>query len=222
MSSNESPKKILFDQFASVAQALGNGHRLDILEHLAQGERGVEALSSRVGLSVANTSQHLQHLKRAGLVVSRRDGKFILYQLSDETVLSLLAALRLVAERNLAEVNQIIHGYFADRDNMEPVSRAELLQRSRDGVVTILDVRPADEFATGHVPGAINVEPSELEARLAHLNPDLEIIAYCRGPYCVLSFEAVATLRDYGFNVRRMEEGYPEWKAAGYPVETVL
>ncbi len=220
MAPNPSPKKLLFEQFAGVAQALGHGHRLEILEHLAQGECGVEALSERVGLSTANTSQHLQHLRRAGLVISRRDGKFVLYRLSDETVLSLLSALRLVAERNLAEVDQIIRGYFADRDSMEPVSREELLKRSRDELVTVLDVRPADEFKQGHVPGAINIQPYELEARLAELDPDQEVVAYCRGAYCVLSFEAVAALRTHGFAVRRLEDGYPEWKAAGLPTES--
>lgn len=214
------PKKRLFEQFAGVAHALGHRCRLDMLEHLAQGERGVEALSKRVALSIANTSQHLQQLRRAGLVVSRREGKFVLYRLSDDTVLTLLAALRLVAERNLAEVDRIVRGYFASRDNMEPVSREELLKRSRDDLVTVLDVRPADEFALGHLPGAINIQPGELEARLAELDRNQEIVAYCRGSYCVLSFEAVATLRDHGYMVRRLEEGYPEWKAAGFPVDS--
>ena len=219
MTAGPSPKILLFEQFASVARALGHPHRLDILEHLAQGECGVEALSDRVGLSIANTSQHLQHLRRTGLVGSRRDGKYVLYRLSDETVLSLLSALRLVAERNLAEVDQIIRGYFTDRDSMEPISRKELLKRSRDELVTVLDVRPATEYAQGHVPGAINIQLGELDTRLAELDPDLEVVAYCRGTYCVLSFEAVATLRANGFTVRRLQEGYPEWRAAGLPIE---
>ncbi len=220
MASNQSPKGLLFEQFANVARALGNGHRLDIVEHLAQGERGVEALSERVGLSIANTSQHLQQLRRAGLVTSRREGKFVLYRLSDDSVLDLLSALRLVAERNLAEVDQILRGYFANRDNMEPVAREELLERSRGGLVTVLDVRPADEFTQGHVPGAINIQLSELEQRLDELDPQQEVVAYCRGTYCVLSFEAVAALRGYGFTIRRLEDGYPEWKAAGLPIES--
>lgn len=203
-----------------MARALGHPHRLELLEHLAQGERGVEALAQRVGLSIANGSQHLQHLRRAGLVASRREGKFVLYRLADETVLGLLSELRRVAERNVAEVSQIVRGYFADRDNMEPVSRAELLERSKAGLVTVLDVRPEDEFAVGHLPGAVNIPLSELEARLAELNPDQDIVAYCRGAYCVLSFEAVAELRRRGFRVRRLEDGYPEWKATGLPVET--
>ncbi len=214
------PKQAIFEAFASVARALGHPHRLEILEHLAQGERGVEALSERVGMSVANASQHLQQLKRAGLVSSRRDGKFVLYQLADDNVLGLLGSLRQLAERNLAEVDRIVGGYFAQRDSMEPVSRAELLERMRKGLVTVLDVRPADEFASGHLPGAVNMPLSELEARLAELDPGLEIVAYCRGAYCVLSFEAVAALRTRGFQVRRLEDGFPEWRAAGLVVET--
>ncbi|MEX0957291.1 MAG: metalloregulator ArsR/SmtB family transcription factor [Rhizobiaceae bacterium] len=213
------PKQVLYSEFASVARALGSQHRLEILEHLAQGERGVEALAERVVLSVANTSQHLQHLRRAGLVASRRAGKFVLYRLTDEKVLALISGLSGIAERNLAEVDRIRRTYFDDRDGMEPVSREELLQRTRDDLVTVLDVRPLDEFEAGHVAGAVNIPLSELEARLAELDPDREIVAYCRGPWCVLSFEAVAALRARGFNVRRLEDGLPEWRAAGLPVE---
>jgi ArsR family transcriptional regulator len=212
------PKQALYAEFASVARALGSQHRLEMLEHLAQGERGVEALAERTGLSVANASQHLQQLRRAGLVASRRDGKFVLYRLADDAVLTLLTVLRHVAERNRAEVDRIVRSYFATRDDLEPVSREELLQRSREGSVTVLDVRPADEFAVGHVPGAINVPLGELEARLAELDPGREVVAYCRGAYCVLSFEAVAMLRGRGFKVRRLEDGLPEWRAAGLPV----
>lgn len=213
------PKQALYAEFASVARALGSQHRLEILEHLAQGERGVEALAERVGLSVANASQHLQQLRRAGLVASRREGKFVLYRLADEALLGLMASLSDVATRNLAEVDRIRRSYFTERDSMEPVSREDLLQRTRDGLVTVLDVRPPDEFAVGHVPGAVNIPLSELEARLTELDPDHEIVAYCRGPWCVLSFEAVAALRARGFKVRRLEDGLPEWRAAGLPVE---
>jgi len=213
------PKQLLYAEFASVARALGSQHRLEMLEHLAQGERGVEALADRVGLSVANASQHLQQLRRAGLVASRRDGKFVLYRLTDEAVLELMAALSGIAERNLAEVDRIRRSYFDDRDSMEPVSRAELMRRTQDDLVTVLDVRPLDEFEVGHLPGALNIPLGELEARLAELDPDREIVAYCRGPWCVLSFEAVAALRARGFNVRRLEDGLPEWRAAGLPVE---
>ncbi|WP_025031827.1 ArsR/SmtB family transcription factor [Nitratireductor aquibiodomus] len=213
------PKQALYSEFASVARALGSQHRLEILEHLAQGERGVDALAERIGLSIANASQHLQQLRRVGLVVSRRDGKFVLYRLANDNVLNLIAALSNVGERNLAAVDRIRRDYFDDRDNMEPVSREELLQRTRNDLVTVLDVRPPDEFAVGHLPGAINIPLSELEARLADLDPSHEIVAYCRGPWCVLSFEAVAALRALGFNVRRLEDGLPEWRAAGLPVE---
>lgn len=214
-----SPKRALLAEFANVARAVAHPHRLEILEHLAQGERGVDALSVRLGLSIANASQHLQQLRRAGLVTSRRDGKFILYRLADDGVLTLLSSLRRVAERNIAEVDRIVRGYFAGRDSMEPVSRGELLERLRRGLVTVLDVRPADEFAAGHLPGAKNIPVHELEARLSELDPGQEVVAYCRGAYCVLSFEAVATLRARGLNARRLEEGLPEWRAAGLPVE---
>lgn len=213
-----SPKHALFAEFASVARAIGHPHRLEILEHLAQGERGVDALSSRLGLSIANASQHLQQLRRAGLVTSRREGKFILYHLADDKVLALLSSLRQVAERNIAEVDRIVRGYFAGRDSMEPVSRTELFERMRDGLVTVLDVRPADEFESGHLPGAVNIPLSELEVRLAELDPSQEVVAYCRGAYCVLSFEAVAQLRARGLMARRLEDGLPEWRAAGLPI----
>ena len=217
MSSN--PKKALFAEFAMVARALGHPHRLELLEHLGQGEAAVETLSERVGLTVANTSQHLQHLRRASVVASRRDGRFILYRIADDGVLALLTSLRTVAERNVAAVDRIVRGYFAERDAMEPVSRRELLERSRLGLVTVLDVRPPDEFTKGHLPGALNIPLAELEARLDELDPAQEVVAYCRGAYCVLSFEAVAALRARGFTVRRLEDGFPEWKAEGLAVE---
>ena len=203
-----------------VARALGHAHRLELLEHLAQGERGVEALAERVGLSIANASQHLQQLRRAGLVANRREGKFILYRLADDGVVGLTAALRAVAERNLAEVDRIRRGYFAERDSLEPVSRQELLARVEAGLVTVLDVRPEDEFAHGHLPGAINIPVRELRSRLSELDPGREVIAYCRGAYCVFSFEAVASLRAEGRAARRLEDGFPEWRAAGLPVST--
>ena len=216
--SRSSPKSTLFAQFAAVAKSLAHPHRLEILEQLAQGERSVEVAAARTGLSVANTSQHLQQMRRAGIVAARREGKFILYTLADDVVLDLVSALRRVAERNVAEVEQVIRSYFNDRDSMEPVSREQLLEKSRAGVVTVLDVRPADEFALGHLPGAVNIPLRELEARLAQLDRGQEVVAYCRGPYCVLSYEAVAALRARGFKVRRLEDGLPEWRAAGLPV----
>lgn len=214
------PKQALFAEFAGTARALGHPHRLEILEHLAQGERGVEALAEKVGLPVANASRHLQQLRGAGLVMARRNGKFVIYRLADVGVLRLLAELRRIAERNRAEVEKIVRGYFAERDGMEPVSREALLDRLRQGLVTVLDVRPADEFAMSHLPGAVNIPLAELESRLAELDPRQEVVAYCRGAYCVLSFEAVAALRARGFNARRLEDGLPEWSAAGLPVQT--
>lgn len=216
----ESPKQALFGQFAAVAKALAHSHRLELLEQLAQGERSVEVLADRIGVSVANASQHLGHLRRAGLVDSRRDGKFVFYRLTDEAVLALLGSLRRIAERNLAEVERVVRGYFQNRDGLEAISRAELMDRLKAGLVTVLDVRPEDEFALGHLPGALNIPLGELEQRLGTFHRDREIVAYCRGPYCVLSYEAVAMLRARGFKVRRLEDGLPEWRAAGLPIET--
>jgi rhodanese-related sulfurtransferase/DNA-binding transcriptional ArsR family regulator len=218
--SSESPTQALFGQFAAVAKAVAHPHRLALLEQLAQGERSVELLADRAHVSIANASQHLQHMRQSGLVTARREGKFVFYSLADDSVLDLLAAIRRVAERNLAEVDHVVRGYFNDRDSMEPVSRAELMDRMKLGLVTILDVRPADELALGHLPGALNVQLNELERRLAKLDKSKEIVAYCRGPYCVLSYEAVALLRARGFKVRRLEDGLPEWRAAGLPVDT--
>ena len=216
------PKQALYEQFAIVAKALGNSQRLELIEHLAQGARSVDLLATKVGLPIANVSQHLQTLRRAGLVQAEREGKFVNYRLTDDTVLSLFASVRSVAERHLAEVDRIVQGYFEARDSMEPVTRKGLAARMRDGLVTVIDVRPPDEFALGHVPGAINVPLADLQARLPELDPDREIVAYCRGPWCVMSFEAVAALRKRGFQARRLEDGLPEWKAAGLPVEVTM
>jgi ArsR family transcriptional regulator len=211
----------MYTAFASVAKALGHEHRLELLELVAQGERTVERLAECAGLSVANVSQHLQHLRRAGLVAARRQAKFVFYSLADDGVLTLLASLRSAAERNVSEVDRILRTYFHERDGMEAVSRAELLRRIRDNTVIVLDVRPEDEFALGHISGARNVPLTQLKRHLSKLDRKTEIVAYCRGPYCVMSFEAVATLRKLGFKARRLEEGLPEWKAAGLPVEAV-
>jgi rhodanese-related sulfurtransferase/DNA-binding transcriptional ArsR family regulator len=217
--SSVSPKRALFDGFAEVAKALGHGARLEILELLAQKERSVEALAERAGLSVANASQHLRLMRQAGLLASRRDGKRVLYRLRDPIVLELAAALRRVAERNVADVGALIDGYFRTRDSLEPISRRELTRRLKDGVVTVLDVRPADEFAAGHLPQAINIPLRELTRRLREIPKGRAIVAYCRGPYCVLAYEAVALLRGRGFKARRLEDGFPEWRAARLPVE---
>jgi rhodanese-related sulfurtransferase len=214
------PARAVFACLAEVAKAMAHEYRLELLEHVGQTERSVEALAALTRLSVANTSQHLQHLRRAGLVASRRDGKRVLYRLSGDDIVGLVSGLRLVAERNVAEMERVVNSYFRARDGLEPVSRELLVERLRAGDVTLLDVRPEDEFAAGHLPGAMNIPLADLERRLAELPARQEIVAYCRGPYCVLSFEAVAALRERGFTVRRLEDGYPEWKAAGLPVET--
>lgn len=213
------PKQLLYEQFAVVAKALGNPQRLELIEHLAQGPRSVDVLAGKLGLPIANVSQHLQAMRRAGLVTPERDGKFVNYRLADESVLTAFAAVRAVAERHSAEVERVVRGWFRRRDDMEPVSRKELASRMKAGAVTVIDVRPPDEFALGHLPGAINVPLSELEKRLPALEAGREIVAYCRGPWCVMSFEAVAELRKRGFNARRLEDGLPEWQAAGLEVE---
>ena len=210
----------VFEQFAELARVLGHAHRLELIELVSQGERSVERLAEVTGLSIANTSQHLQHLRRGGFVRSRRDGKRVLYALADGPILSLIAALRSYAERNRAEVGKIVTDYFQRLDRLEPVSRKELARRLRAKTAVVLDVRPEDEFALGHLPGALNIPMNELKRRLAELPRDQEIVAYCRGPYCVFSFEAVALLRRRGFLVRRLEDGFPEWKAAGLATES--
>lgn len=213
------PKKSLYAAFAAVARGIAHEHRLEILEHLAQGERAVEELAERCGLSVANTSQHLQQMLQAGLVTVRRDGKRRLYSVTSDAVVLLVESLRSVAEAHHAASRQVIRDFFEARDALEPVDRDELLARLAEGNVTLLDVRPADEFAQAHLPGARSVPLKELEQRLAEFDPATEIVAYCRGPFCVLSFEAVRLLRSRGFKVRRLAEGLPEWRAAGLPVE---
>lgn len=212
-------KHQLYDQLAATAKAVAHGRRLELLEYLAQGERTVEALAGLTGLSVANTSRHLQLLRQAGLVAARKQGLYVHYRLSDDKVVKLTTALREFAEAHRAELARLLHRYLDDRDGLEPIRRPELLARVREGLVTVVDVRPAEEYTAGHVPGAMNIPVKELEQRLAELPRDQEVVAYCRGPYCVLAYEAVAQLRASGFRARRMEEGFPEWRAAGLPVE---
>ncbi len=220
MSSDSHFKQDLFSQFARVGKALGNGNRLELLEFLAQGERSVESLAKASGLTVANTSQHLQHLRQAGLVATRKEGQHVYYSLTGEDVVQLMACLRRVAETHVAEVNRLVNTYLTVKDNLEPLPADELLSRARDGLITVIDVRPPEEFAAGHLPGAVNIPLSKLEERLADLPRNTEVVAYCRGPYCVLAYEAVARLRKDGYRARRLQNGYPEWKQAGLPVET--
>ena len=218
MPSTPNPKRAVFAEFAAVAQALANPHRVELIELLAQGERSVEALAGLAGLRLTNASQHLQLLRRAGLITARRAGKQVLYTVAGPDVIELLMALCRTAERGMAEIDRIVRSYFQARDGLEPVSHEELAARLRDGLVTLIDVRPAEEFAAGHIPGAVNVPLPELPERLASLPAGHEVVAYCRGPYCVYAFEAVASLRAAGFTAHRLVDGYPEWWAAGRPV----
>lgn len=211
-------KSALYEQLARVALALGSQGRLQILEFVAQRERSVDALAAMTGLSVANTSKHLQALRQAGLVVARKEGLRVYYSLAGDDVVALVSALRAVAEQRVAEVERLVRLWLAHRDEMEPIPAAELLERARKGLVTVLDVRPAEEYAAGHIPGAINVTVDKLETFLSRLPKRKEVVAYCRGPYCLMSFEAVEKLRKRGLRARRLENGLPEWRAAGLPV----
>ena len=211
-------KQALFAQFARVGKAMSNGNRLELLEFIAQGERSVEELARLSGLSVANTSQHLQQLRQAGLVNCSKRGLKVFYDISGNDVIDLFSSLRNVAERHLADVQQLVNSYLTIKDDLEPIPATVLLDRARDGLVTVLDVRPSEEYRSGHVPGAINIPLPELEKHLNSLNSSHDIVAYCRGPHCVLAFEAVEQLRKNGFRAHRLEDGFPEWKSAGLPV----
>ncbi len=210
----------MLTEFAELARTLGNVHRLILLEHIAQGERAVERLAELSALSIANTSQHLQHLKRAGFVETRREGKHIFYRLGSGPVLNLLTALRHYVEHNRSEIRALVTDSVNQPDRLELISREELLSRMKEDSVTLLDVRPEEEFVLGHLPGAINIPFEELEHRLSELPDDQEIVAYCRGPYCVFSFDAVAMLNTKGLSARRLKNGFLDWKATGQIVET--
>jgi rhodanese-related sulfurtransferase len=212
-------KAALFDEFARIGKALASGRRIELLDVLANGERTVDALAGQAGLSVANASQHLQILRQAGLVTGRRQGTSILYRLAAPEVFQLWQALRTLAASRLAEVERLAAAYLGTRDELEPVSREELARRLQDGDdLVVLDVRPAAEHAAGHLPGAVSIPVGELRRRLAELPADREVVAYCRGPYCAFAHEAVAMLREAGFAARRLEDGLPEWQAAGLAV----
>jgi len=217
--SSDNFKRDLFNQFARVGKALSNGNRLQLLEFLAQGEHSVDDLAHVAGLSVANTSQHLQLLRQSGLVSSRKQGLKVFYKISNGDVIELLNRLRRVAEQELADVDRLVNTFLTVKDELEPVARAELLDRVISGLVTVIDVRPSEEFNAGHVPGAINIPLSELKKHLDEFDSEMEIVAYCRGPHCILAFNAVAELRKQGLKARRMVDGFPEWKQAGMPVE---
>jgi rhodanese-related sulfurtransferase/DNA-binding transcriptional ArsR family regulator len=214
------PKKRLFEQFARVAKSLASANRLELLEALAQGERGVDALSQASGMSVANTSHHLQIMRDGGLVQSRKEGLQVIYRLAGDDVLRLITSLRQVAEAHMAEVDRIVRDNFDSRDNLKPVRRDELMQLAAAGDTMVIDVRPANEYEAGHVPGAINIPIESLPQRLLDLPRTQEIVAYCRGPYCMLAFDAVTRLREEGFRARRLEDGFPEWKAENLPTNS--
>jgi rhodanese-related sulfurtransferase/DNA-binding HxlR family transcriptional regulator len=215
--SEGSPKSLVFEQFALVAKALGSRHRLELLDVLVQGERSVERLASAAGLNIGNASQHLKELRRVGLVSSRKVGTQVIYSLADAEVITLVRTLWHVAERNVAEVGRIVQHYYQSRDELEPVSRDELRKRIREKSVLVVDVRPADEYAAAHLPGAVGIPVSELKRRLKAIPKGREIVACCRGPYCVYSYEAVEILRAAGFRARRLDGGFLEWRVAGLP-----
>jgi rhodanese-related sulfurtransferase/DNA-binding transcriptional ArsR family regulator len=213
-------KAALFDAFASVAQALGSGRRAEIVDVLAQGERSVEEIATEIAQSLANTSHHLQLLSRAGLVRSRREGTRVYYRLASERVGDLWAGVREVAERHVAEVHVLAGDYLGERDGVEQIAADELQARLAKGTVVVLDVRPEQEYRAGHIPGALSAPLDVLDAVAAKLPKRREIVAYCRGPYCVYADDAVRLLQERGLKARRLDVGLPEWRRAGHPVES--
>jgi rhodanese-related sulfurtransferase/DNA-binding transcriptional ArsR family regulator len=213
-------KNQLYEQFARIGKALSSAHRLELLEVLAQGEHSVEAVARETDMSIANASQHLQVLRAAQLVEVRREGVYIYYRLADEQVFTLWQTMRQVGEARIAEIDRIVDTYLHDRSQLQPIGASELLQRLLEDTIILLDVRPAEEYIAGHLPNALSMPVNELEARLSELPQDREIVAYCRGPYCVFADEAVALLRSNGYNAHRLEQGLPDWRALGLPVES--
>lgn len=216
---SRNPKQEIFGHLARIGGALSSPARITLLELLAQADRTVEDLASLAGLTVANASQHLQKLRQAGLVTGRKDGLYVYYHLAGDEVVRLMLALSEVGEAFLSDIDRIVRLCLTQKDALEPVPASELLERSRKGLVTIVDVRPAAEFAAGHLPGAINIPIEDLERRMGELPKRKEVVAYCRGPYCLMSFDAVMALRKRGLRAKRLENGLPEWRAAGLPVE---
>lgn len=212
-------KAQLYELFAQVGKAASSPQRLELLDLLAQGERTVESLAAATESPLANVSHHLQQLKQAHLVESRKEGLYVCYRLAGPEVFEFVRGLRSLAQQRLVEVNDIVRRYLGKRDGLEPVTREELSQRARAGDVTVLDVRPTEEFRAAHIPSAISIPIEELKKRLAELPAEQEIVAYCRGPYCVYSYQAVELLRRSGRTARRLVDGLPEWQAAGFPVE---
>ena len=212
-------KHRLYEEVSRLTKALASPRRLELLEVLAQGERSVEAVAAQTGLSVANASQHLQVLREARLVEGRKQGLFVHYRLAGDDVADLLTKLTRVAERRLAEVDRLIREYRDTGEDFEPVGQRELLARVRSGAVVVLDVRPEEEYRAGHIPGALSVPLARLSRRLKAIPRRAEIVAYCRGPFCLLADEAVRLLRARGRRARRLQDGLPEWRAAGLPIE---
>jgi rhodanese-related sulfurtransferase/DNA-binding transcriptional ArsR family regulator len=213
-------KNAVFEQFARVASAFASPRRIELIDILAQGERNVETLAGEANLSVANTSQHLGVLKSASLVSSRKEGLQVIYRLADSRVLAGYRALQAVAEERLSELGRLVQVYFDDVEGLETVDGKELLTRARSGEVVVIDVRPGEEYAAGHIEGALSVPLSHLEQYLSGLRPEQKVVVYCRGPYCVLAAEAVKTMRARGYRAFRFAEGYPEWRDAGLPVDS--
>jgi rhodanese-related sulfurtransferase/DNA-binding transcriptional ArsR family regulator len=213
-------KDRLYGQFARIGKAIASPHRLEVLELLAQGERTVDSLAGEIGLSLANTSQHLQALRQASLVDSRKEGLHVYYRLADPSVCDLCKAVRTVAEHRLADLDRLVRAHFADRTDAEAVPMKDLLKRARRREVVILDTRPAREYVAGHIAGAISVPVDEIQRRLRQLPKDQAYVAYCRGPYCVYADQAVELLRAKGRRAQRLLEGFPEWRGAGFPVQT--
>lgn len=212
-----SVKKQLFELLAQIAQAIASPQRLELLDYLAQAERSVEELSQLSGLSVANTSRHLQVLKQNALVEVRKEGNKRLYLLAGDDVISLIASLRNTAETHLAQVENLVDSYLTQKDKLDPISADQLMKMSQNGEVIVLDVRPEKEYKQGHIPNAVNIPPEDLSKRLSELDNNKTIVAYCRGPYCLFSFDAVEALQKTGVKAHRLVDGFPEWKAAGYP-----
>lgn len=218
MTKNASPKKQIFTHFAQIAKAMASPNRLELLETLAQGERSVERLAEAAGMSIANTSHHLQVLREGGLVRARKEGVQVFYRLSDDEIPQMLGCLRRVGERHLADVTLIVREHFTSDEGLRPVDHRELTALLKSGDAVIIDVRPPEEYAAGHIPGAVNIPLKLLPQHLAELPRRKEVVAYCRGPYCMLAVEAVKRLRKHGYRARRLEDGFPEWKAEGRPV----
>jgi len=212
-------KQSIFEQFARTGKAFSNANRIELLEILSQGEHTVEELSKAASLTVANTSQHLQLLRNAGLVTGEKIGQYVHYNISDDLVIDLLSSLRKLSKNHLAEVGRLVNTYLTVKDDLEPMDSSELLQRATDGTVIVLDVRPEKEYEAGHIEGAISIPLEQLGDRIDELKQNQEVVAYCRGPYCMLAYDAVSQLRKEGFEAHRLDEGFPEWRRAGKPVK---